>query len=322
MTTSIGHWAANGFSRSLPIQLGLLLLVVLLPLSTAPTLAESSTSPPDPHATVIGTNTLYLRNCPMLTCKVIVSIPLGAEVDIVGDAVGGFAPVRWQGHEGWAYALFLSSHGGSPELVRSGVPGCNRVALIFNTGIGETPSEEVLETLVATQTPVTVFAMGWWAEAYPDYLHRLATGANAVIGTHGHTQLFLTGASDLQVMAEIQNSAAAIRTVTGYDPARYYTPYATDSDQRVETIIAEEGYLPVGWTVAAADYNHDDSAEEVYARVMGGVRDGAIVELHLDGPATDQSTALALPSIIRDLEAQGYQLVTVPEILLPCPLAP
>ncbi|HYH12557.1 MAG TPA: polysaccharide deacetylase family protein [Thermomicrobiales bacterium] len=322
MTTSIGRRVASGFARSLPIQLGLLLLVVLLPVPTAPALAESSPTPAGPYATVVGTNTLYLRACPVLTCRVITSIPLGAEVDIVGEMVDGFAPVRWQEYEGWAYTLFLSSHASSPELVRSGVPGCQRIALIFNAGIGEEPSEEILETLVTTQTPVTVFAMGWWADTYPGYLHRLVTGANAVIGTHGHTQLFLTEASDEQIVAEIHNSAEAIREVTGYEPARYYTPYATDSDQRVERIIAGEGYLPVGWTIAAADYNHDDSAGEIYDRVMGGVHDGAIVELHLDGPATDQSTALALPSIIRDLEARGYQLVTVPEILLPCPSAP
>ena len=68
--------------------------------------------------------------------------------------------------------------------------------------------------------------------------------------------------------------------------------------------------------------NIDDTADEVYNRVMARVHDGAIVELHLDGPATDQSTALALPSIIHDLEARGYRLVTVPEILLPCPTGP
>jgi len=322
MTTSIGRMIARGWRRSLSIQITLVALVLLLPVSATSTLAAPSASPGALPATVIGTNTLYLRDCPVLTCRVVTSIPLGETVDVVGEAVDGFLPVRWRAHEGWAYRLFLSADASQPGLVRSGVPGCNRIALIFNAGIGHQPSESILETLIATQAPVTLFAMGWWAEAYPDYLHRMATGANVVVGTHGDTQTFLTGASDDEVVAEIHNSADAIEAVTGYEPARYYTPYATDSDQRVEAIIAGEGYLPVAWTVAAADYNHDDTAQEVYDRVMGGAHDGAIIELHLDGPATADSTALALPSIIRDLEAEGYQLVTVPEILLPCPAAP
>lgn len=319
MTTSKGRWGSHRIVRSLPIQLALLFLITILPAATLPALTETSLA--HGNATVIGTNTLYLRDCPVLTCRVITSIPLGSAVDITGEAVDGFAPVWWEGHEGWAYDLFLS-HSGTPDLVRNGIPGCNRVALIFNAGIGEAPSEAILETLVTTQTPVTVFAMGWWAETYPGYLYRMATEANAVIGSHGHTQLFLTDASDQQIMDEVRYSAAAIQNVTGHEPARYYTPYATDTDERVQHVIAREGYLPVGWTVAAADYNSDDSAGEVYDRIMGGVHDGAIVELHLDGPSTDQSTALALPSIIRDLEAQGYHLVTVPEIILPCPAAP
>lgn len=315
MTTPIAR------RRSLTIHRLLPLLVVLLPIIGTPALAENRPPMAGTHATVIGTDKLYMRDCPVLTCRVLADIPLGATVDITGESIDGFAPVWWQGHAGWAYHLFLS-HAESSDLVRSGVPGCNRVALIFNAGIGQAPSESILETLASTQAPATVFAMGWWAETYPDYLHHIATSTNAVIGTHGHTQLFLTGASDQQVVNEVHDSVAAIQAVTGHAPARYYTPYATDSDARVQRIIADQGYLPVGWSVAAADYNHDDTADGVYDRVMSGVHDGAIVELHLDGPATDRSTALALPGIIHDLEAQGYRLVTVPEIILPCPTGP
>jgi peptidoglycan-N-acetylglucosamine deacetylase len=300
-----------------------LMWAIVLPLLVAatPPVAAERAVPGEPEATVIGTDVLYLRNCPVLTCQVVTSVPLSADVEITGQPVDGFTPVQWEGHQGWAYDLFLSTSE-APDLVRSGVSGCDRIALIFNAGIGEEPSEVILDTLVASQTPVTLFAMGWWAEEYPDYLHRMATGANIVIGSHGDTQLFLTGASNERIVEEVHNSAAAIEAVTGYAPARYYTPYATDSDDRVQRIIAGEGYLPVGWSVAAADYNDDDTAEGVYHRVMEGAEDGAIIEFHLDGPATDASTALALPRIIEDLEAQGYQLVTVPEILLPCPTGP
>ena len=314
MTRTTGQRAAT---RLTAICLMCAMLTTLSVGAATPSSAETTPS----GATVIGTDVLYLRSCPVMTCKIITSVPLGDVVEMTGEPVDGFTPIQWDGRHGWAYSLFLSTTD-APELVRHGVAGCDRVALIFNAGIGEAPSESILDTLTATQRPATVFAMGWWADAYPDYLHRLATGANVVIGSHGDTQLFLTGASDQQIIDEIRNSAASIEVVTGYAPARYYTPYATDSDARVQNIIAGEGYLPVGWTVAAADYNDDDTAEEIHGRVMEGASDGAIIELHLDGPATDQSTALALPDIIRDLESQGYQLVTVPEILLPCLTGP
>ena len=293
-----------------------LVLVGLMEMATAPSALGE-----EPTATVVGTNVVYMRACPVLTCKTVTSVPLDAEVRVAGETIDGFTPVRWQQYEGWVYDLFLS-HDGEFELVREGRPGCDRVALIFNAGIGEAPSQSILDTLVSTQTPATLFAMGWWAETYPDYLQEMAEDADVVIGTHGNTQLFLTHASDEQIIAEVNDSATIIESVTGFPTARYYTPYASDSDDRVLQIIAEQGYLPVGWTAAAGDYNDDDTPEDVYQRVMDGARDGAIIELHLDGPATDESTAVVLPTVIRDLEAEGYSLVTVPEIILPCPTGP
>jgi peptidoglycan/xylan/chitin deacetylase (PgdA/CDA1 family) len=258
----------------------------------------------------------------VLTCQIVGTATLGDAIEITGEEVGGYVPVVWQGREAWAYRLFLNVGDEPAELIRSGVPGCNRVALIFNAGIGDAPSETILDTLVSTQAPVTLFAMGWWADAYPDYLSRFANDTNAVVGSHGDTQLFLTGASDERIANEVRESEQSIQQVLGYPPARYYTPYATDTDGRVQHVISREGYLPVAWTVSAADYTDAETADEVYSRVMGSVSDGAIIELHLDGPATDRSTAVALPGIIRDLQAQGYQLVTIPEILLPCPSMP
>lgn len=306
--------------RLIPLLVRLCLLSTLALGATAP-VASAQSPAAAPAVTVIGTDTLHLRDCPATTCRVVGSASLGTELTITGEAVDGFRPVEWHGRTGWAYELFLAM-GSDIDLVRAGVAGCDRVALIFNAGIGETPSETILETLIDSQAPATLFAMGWWAEEYPEYLTQLATEANVVVGTHGNTQTLLTDASDGEIAAEVSDSAAAIEAVLGYPPARYYTPYATDSDPRVQRVIAEQGYLPVGWTAAGADYTDSDTAEGVYDRVMADVEDGAIIELHLDGPSTDESTALALPTIIRDLEAQGYTLVTVPEILLPCPTGP
>jgi peptidoglycan/xylan/chitin deacetylase (PgdA/CDA1 family) len=40
--------------------------------------------------------------------------------------------------------------------------------------------------------------------------------------------------------------------------------------------------------------------------------------MHMDGPATASSTAQSLLQIIRDLRAQGYELVSVPDLVIPC----
>lgn len=268
-------------------------------------------------ATILGTDAVNIRSCPSLDCDVVSVAPLGSEVEVTGDERDGWVPVSWGNVEGFAYALFVGSDGEAPWLVQ-GDSACDQVALIFNIGIGEAPSTSIVDTLVANQVPATMFPMGWWAAAHPDYLKTLDE-AGFVIGTHGDEQLFLTTLDDEAITTDVADSISAIEAVIGRDIDPWVTPYAADTNERVRRLVAGMGLMPVGWGVAAADYGADATADSVYTRVMSGIGPGAIVEMHLDGPATEVSTALALPLIIRDIQAQGYDLVTIPELAEPCP---
>jgi len=162
-----------------------------------------------------------------------------------------------------------------------------------------------------------MFPMGWWAATYPDYLEQLDE-AGFLIGTHGDQQVFLTSVADDAILEDVTNSVVAIESVIERDIDEFFTPYAADTDERVRSIVSALGLLPVGWNVAANDYGADATQASVYERVMGNVYPGAVIEMHLDGPATEQSTALALPRIIDDLQAEGYEFVTVADMVLPC----
>ncbi len=52
--------------------------------------------------------------------------------------------------------------------------------------------------------------------------------------------------------------------------------------------------------------------------MVNGAYDGAIVEFHIDGPATSVSTGRALPRIIQTLRTRGYTFVTIPQLATPC----
>ena len=90
-------------------------------------------------------------------------------------------------------------------------------------------------------------------------------------------------------------------------------------DERVRGLIARQRYLPVAWTVPADDWDFGVTADAVWENVVPKVHDGAIVEFHLDAPATAESTAVAMPWIVERLRAKGYRFVTIPEMARPCP---
>lgn len=217
---------------------------------------------------------------------------------------GAAAPATTRAHE--VYGEFVA-----------GAPGCQRVALIFNIGMGNEPRMGVLDNLVAAGVPATVFPMGAWTWQNPDLVWRMASQGFAV-GSHGDQAIPLTQRADWEIAQDVRDSFWAIQSAIGYAPAPYFTPYAADRDARVRAIVAAEGYVPVGWEVSSADWMAEASADSVYGNVMSGVYDGAIVEFHLDAPNTAGSTEIALPWIVADLAAQGYTFVTVPEMASPC----
>lgn len=194
---------------------------------------------------------------------------------------------------------------------------CRRIALAFNIGIGEAPSEAILATLVEKGVAATMFPMGSFARSQPDYLRRL-NSAGFEIGTHGDTNLWLTDASNMEIRADTLASVEAIEAVIGREIDPYHTPFAANTDERVRAVIATTGLLPIGWRVAAPDWSAEASEEDVYNTVSVGVYPGAIVEMHLDGPATDVSTARALPRLVDDLRARGFDFVTIGEMRTPC----
>lgn len=293
-----------------------ILASLALPLAASMAL-NGSVRAAQPSAVVAGTNELEIRSCPTPRCQVGSRAPRGAAVEILQEADETMVEVAYQDATGFANRYYLISDPAHPPYLVAGEPGCARVAWIFNVGVGAEPATGILDTLAAEGVPATMFVMGWWASQHPAILERMVA-EGYIIGSHGDQANEFTGISDAAIVEDLRNAAAGIEHAIGRPPDPYFTPYAAATDERVRAIVAAEGYLNVGWEVPAADYGADATADGVYARVMDNIYDGAIVELHLDGPASAESTGTALPWMIRDLRAQGYTFVTIPEMAQPC----
>lgn len=304
--------------RRFRLWLRLLLVIASAIAATLPLAGQPAAAGTEPTTgTVVGTDAVNVRRCSDVSCDVVAVAPLGATLDVTGRPEDGFLPVRYDGTAGYAYALYVRQAGAPTPYLMQGRPGCARVALIFDIGIGDEPATGILDTLLADGVPATMFVMGAWAETHPTLLQQIAADG-FVIGSHGDQAIEPTKLSDAALAAALHAAADAIAEAIGRPPGPWYTAYAAASDDRVRGIAAANGYLPVAWAVPADDYGPDATAEHVYHRVVDNIADGAIVEMHLDGPASATSTGVALPGIIATLRAQGYHFVTVPEMADPC----
>jgi peptidoglycan/xylan/chitin deacetylase (PgdA/CDA1 family) len=202
----------------------------------------------------------------------------------------------------------------SPDEVTRADPNLANLALVFNVGAGYEPATDILDTLRDKQLHATFFVMGWWAERHPDVLRQIADDGHE-IASHGHSIFDLTQASDAQVRADLENADSAIRTVTGRSTRPLWSPSAGYRDARVRAIAADLGYRPILWTVDSGDWTTEATPESVFSHIVNGATNGAIVVLHFDSPHTLTSTALVLPAAIDALRADGYQLMTITQLL-------
>lgn len=308
--------------RSIVVRLALLLSLAVASFAPLQSAAQGDSGtggglPPPVNATVTGAPAVNIRTCPKFSCEVIASAKLGESLIVTGEPVDDFTPVRYGNVQGFAYDLFLGRNGMPVPRFIEGEPGCKRIALIFNVGQGFTPSAGILDVLDEADVPATMFVMGWWARQYPDLLKRMVD-QGLEIGSHGEDQSPLTGRSDDAVRHDVMTAAEKISAVIGDDLGPAFTPYAAAMDDRVRTIIAGTGFLPISWKIVADDWDYDATAEAIWNDVVPNAYDGGIVELHFDGPVTEASTQRALPWIIDALRQQGYEFVTISEMMLPC----
>jgi|GEM_PF-1397111 len=200
----------------------------------------------------------------------------------------------------------------SPPEIVTGVPaGSRRVALTFDCGWIFEPVPSLLSVLDRYDLEVTFFPRGKWLEDHPDLVGDIVAGGHE-IGSHSYTHPHLTKMSSAQIDDEIRLAKEALVRVAGPEAfvPLYRPPYGEHS-ATVSDAVARYGYgWVVMWQVDSLDWQ-EPGVDAIVERVLSRVRDGGIVLMHVGTMQTVQ----ALPRIIDELHARGYDIVQVSELL-------
>ena len=270
-------------------------------------------------AVVLGAPSVNLRDCPGFDCDTVGTLVVNERVTIDGPEENGFLPVTSDvsGVSGYGYALYISIDGQPAPWFTEGEPGCNRIAMLFNIGVGAPFDYGILDTLAEWDVPATFFGMGWTTLREPETIEAIVAGGYP-IGTHGNDAIDLPTSDDATIIGDLQAAVDIIQPVAGDNWVTLQTPFAQSSDERTRTIVGAQGILPVGWQIQTADYRPDADPNELWERVVPNAYDGGIIEFHIDANNTANTTGVALPWIIDALLQRGYEFVTIPDMILPC----
>jgi len=205
------------------------------------------------------------------------------------------------------------------SIFAAGPPGHDRrLALTFDDGPAASTAD-VLDALSAAAVRATFFVIGRFVAGREPTLRRARADGHE-LGVHGFEHLNPLLVRDAAVLSgELSRCADELERAVGERPRLVRPPYGGDAGRTAR----EAGKLGLGpvvlWTVLGFDWEEDEQAASIVARVLGEAQPGAIVCLH-DGDRKDpgvhrHATVEALPAIVRGLHSDGYELVTVSELL-------
>lgn len=181
-----------------------------------------------------------------------------------------------------------------------------RIALTFDDGPNPRYTEELLEGLRERQVHVTFFVLGQSAEQYPDLIREMAQDGH-LIGNHTYSHMQLTPSNGECFAEELQKTDALIYELTGMHTEFVRPPYGVWDHAFEESL----NMIPVLWTIDPQDWCCTDVGT-VISRAVGKAQENGIILLH-DVYGSSVQAALG---IIDELSAQGYEFVTVDEIIM------
>jgi len=170
----------------------------------------------------------------------------------------------------------------------------------------------IVNVLLQYNVPATFFMGGDWMRTHPNETMLLAQNLSFELGNHSWSHRDLRTLSEDEINQEIVLTQKMLFDLTGQQAQLFRLPFGFSNELVLET-IAKQGLYTIQWDVVTGDPDPNFDAATIQRAVREGTQNGSIIIMHANGRGWH--TAEALPGIIEYLQAQGYQLVTVSQLI-------
>ena len=186
------------------------------------------------------------------------------------------------------------------------------IALTFDDGPSPNITPQILDILKEHKIKVTFFLIGNNLKKNPELGKRLVAEGHA-IGNHTwhHWRRLM---NEFTATHEIEDNATLIYETTGIKTSLFRPPNGFLYNGLVDYAQKRKDAV-ILWSVDSDDWRGPKvSVEHIVDKVLKKVQPGTIILMH-DGGGDRSHTVQALPKIIDAINQQGYEFVTVPELL-------
>ncbi len=180
-----------------------------------------------------------------------------------------------------------------------------KIALTFDDGPHPYYTRQLLKGLREREVKATFFIIGKSVETYPEIVKEIYEDGH-LIGNHTYNHTQLTNQNAEKFKEEIIRTNEVIREVTGEDTIFIRPPYGSWNKE----FEKELNMFPVLWNIDPLDWCSSD-VSCIVRNVCSKVDENDIILMH------DQykTTVTAALKIVDRLKEEGYEFVTVDELL-------
>ena len=183
-----------------------------------------------------------------------------------------------------------------------------KVSITFDAAWSAEDTDEIIEILDDYNAKATIFVLGTWVDANPDAVKKFYNNGHE-IANHSDTHKLFSKVSREEVIKEIEECNKKIEAVTGEKVKLLRAP-SGDYDNKSIEIAESMNMKMIQWSVDSLDWKKL-SAQEMYSRVVTKTENGSILLFH-NGV---ENTPDALRKILEKLKNDGYEFVTVSELI-------
>ncbi len=221
-----------------------------------------------------------------------------------------------------------------------------KIALTFDGDYEDNITGEILDILMQEQVKCTMFLTGRYMRRYGEIVKRMVAEGHEISNhswTHPHLTTYeqdnqhqtLPAITTEVVQQELLKTAELFRQITGKQMSPYWRAPYGEHNAEIRNWAAAVGFRHIGWTIGknwedgmdTLDWVADKtvtsyhSADEIAEKILSFAdnnsygANGAVILMHLGTQRNDDYPHLKLPIIIQQLKQQGYQFVTISEML-------
>jgi peptidoglycan/xylan/chitin deacetylase (PgdA/CDA1 family) len=194
--------------------------------------------------------------------------------------------------------------------------GSKQLALTYDDGPNDPHTLRLLEVLAKHNVKATFFLIGRYVRQRSEIARELAAAGHTA-GNHTSSHALLTLKGQAEIRRQLSDCRAALSDAIGEHSNLFRPPFGGRRPAVLR--IARQLHLePIMWSVTGYDWDAP-LAEIIERKVTRQIRGGDVILLH-DGDhrqmgADRSQTVLATDRLIDRYKTEGYEFVTIPEMI-------